>query len=101
MVLLLTILSVVAVWAFLTVLVLGLLLVLKGLQGVRAAMEKISMGVRAIEKQTEPLGSRADAVARRFGETSEALEGAAREMERLAPTLERMVPRLRRRTTPR
>ena len=56
MTLLLSICSVLAVWALLTVLVLGLLLVLK-------TLEKIAMGVRAIEQQTLPLGAHADTLA--------------------------------------
>jgi uncharacterized protein YoxC len=58
-VLLLTVLSVLAVWAFLTLLVVGLLVILKALDGVRRNMEQIAMGVRAIEHQTAPIGTRA------------------------------------------
>jgi hypothetical protein len=53
--LLLTILSVLALWSFLTLLVFGLLLIRKVLEGVRGNMERITMGVRAIERQTAPL----------------------------------------------
>ena len=63
MTLLLSICSVLAVWALLTVLVLGLLLVLKTLESIRGFMEKIAMGVRAIEQQTLPLGAHADTLA--------------------------------------
>lgn len=48
-------LAVLAGWCFLGVLVIGLFIVLKVLQSVRTWLERIAMGVRAIEKQTEPL----------------------------------------------
>ena len=63
MTLLLTICSVLAVWALLTALVVGLLLVFKTLESVRGSMEKIAMGVRAIEQETLPLGAHADTLA--------------------------------------
>lgn len=56
MVLLLTVLSVLAVWSLLALLVLGLLVVLKALEAVRRNLEQIAMGVRAIERETAPLG---------------------------------------------
>lgn len=56
--LLLTILSVIALWALLTTLVLGLLFVLKALQSVRGHLRRITAGVRAIEQETAPLGDR-------------------------------------------
>ena len=68
MTLLLTICSVLAVWALLTVLVVGLLLVLKTLESIRGSMEKIAMGVRAIEQETLPLGAHADALAATLAE---------------------------------
>ena len=61
--LLLTILSVLAVWSLLAVLVIGLLLVLKTLEAVRGSLEKIAMGVRAIEQETKPLAARVEALA--------------------------------------
>jgi hypothetical protein len=54
--LLLTILSVLALWALLAVLIVGLLLILKPLESVRTSLQKIGMGVRAIDQQTRPLG---------------------------------------------
>jgi hypothetical protein len=77
MTLLLTILSVLAVWAFLSVLVLGLLLIIKPLESVRAFMEKITMGVRAIERQSDPLARHADALAASMDEASGTLRRAA------------------------
>jgi uncharacterized protein YoxC len=55
--LLLAILSVITGLAFLFLLVVGLLLIYKPLEGIRGTLESIAMGVRAIEKQTEPLHS--------------------------------------------
>jgi hypothetical protein len=55
MTLLLTILSVLVFWAFLQLLIFGLYLIFKPLEGVRIYLEKITMGVRAIERQTRPL----------------------------------------------
>ena len=53
--LLLTIVSVLAVWAFLTELVVALLLVFKTLESIRGALQRIAFGVRAIERETAPV----------------------------------------------
>ena len=60
--LLLTMFSVLALWGFLTVLVLGLFLILKPLESVRKHLERIAMGVRAIERETLPLRGHLEAV---------------------------------------
>src|SRR5919204_100866 len=78
MTLLLTICSVLAVWALLTVLVVGLLLVLKTLESIRGSMEKIAMGVRAIEQETLPLGAHADTLAATLAQAPPAEVVAAR-----------------------
>jgi hypothetical protein len=78
MTVLLTIYSVLAVWALLTALVVGLLLVLKALESVRGSMEKIAMGVRAIERETLPLGAHADALAATLADAPAAEVVAAR-----------------------
>lgn len=84
MALLLTILSAIAAWAFVTVLALGLLLVLKPLQSIRGYLEKIAAGVRAIEQQTGPLAERADTLAAGLAEVGgRRVRGAA---DRLADT---------------
>lgn len=59
--LLLTIISVIAAVAFVAVLSIGLLLIFKALQSVQRHLEQIAMGVRAIEKETDPLGAHATA----------------------------------------
>ena len=55
--LVLTILSVLALWAFLGLLVVALLLVFKALEGIRTHLQRITAGVRAIEQETTPLGA--------------------------------------------
>jgi hypothetical protein len=77
--LLLTILSVLAIWALLGVLIFGLLLTLKALQSIRGWLEKTTMGIRAIQKQTAPLAAHADALAASLGE---AVANSARATER-------------------
>lgn len=54
---LLPILSVAAVWTFLGALIVGLLRILQALVRIRRTLDKIAMGVRAIEQETAPLGS--------------------------------------------
>jgi hypothetical protein len=72
--LLLTILSVAALWSFLTLLVFGLLLIRKGLESVRGHLERITMGVRAIDRQTAPLHLEVPAFVRRLTDTVAATE---------------------------
>ena len=55
MAVLLTVVSVLALWAFLTELVVGLLLVFKTLESIRGTLERITFGVRAIERETAPV----------------------------------------------
>jgi hypothetical protein len=75
--LLLTILSVLAVWALLGVLTMGLFLIRKALQDVRIYMEKIAMGVRAIEQQTKFTSKRTEEADAAFKETAKAFSGMA------------------------
>ena len=93
---LLTVLSVLVVWAFLTVLVLGLLLIFKGLQGTGSSLEKVTMGVRAIERQTDPLESHAEEVAGGLDDLATGLEEVTRRLDRVTPKLQREASRLRR-----
>ncbi|MDP8978394.1 MAG: hypothetical protein M3N17_07440 [Actinomycetota bacterium] len=88
----LMILSVLAGWALLGVLAAGFLLIVKALQSIRGWLEKIVVGVRAVEHQLAPLDAYAralsasttdaaaalDAAARRLGETETALRSVAR-----------------------
>ncbi len=95
MALLLTILSVLALWALLGVLIIGLLLILRPLQTIRGYLEKITMGVRAIEHQTGPLGERADLLAKSLGQTSATVGVAARHIVEVDQKLDAVAPALR------
>jgi uncharacterized protein YoxC len=95
MTLLLTILSVLAVWAFLTVLIIGLLLILKPLESIRAFLEKITMGVRAIEHQTAPLGARTDTLTGSLQEAERTVRASADRLASAERNLERAAPALR------
>ncbi len=81
---LLTILSVLAAWSLLAVLMVGLRLIMKQLQSIRVYLERITMGVRAIEKQTLPLGAHADALAASLGETGDAVGAAADQLGKVS-----------------
>jgi hypothetical protein len=78
MTVLLTMVSVLALWAFLTELVVGLLLVFKTLESIRGALQQIAFGVRAIERETAPLDRLADDLPRAAEELHGALSGLAR-----------------------
>jgi hypothetical protein len=80
MLLLLTILSVLAFWAFLNVLIIGLYLIFKPLEGVRIYLEKITMGVRAIERQTRPLAAYSEEAGGKLEATNVALQKAGRRL---------------------
>lgn len=75
--LLLTIVSVIAAVAFVSVLGTGLLMIFKTLHSVQRSLEQIAMGVRAIEKETKPLGPRGLAFAGALSETATELGRAA------------------------
>lgn len=77
----LVILSVLAGWALLIALVVGLYLILKPLENIRAHLEKIAMGVRAIEKETAPLGAHADTLNASVGATVGAVGAVARRLD--------------------
>jgi hypothetical protein len=74
---LLTVLSVVAAWTLIGVLLVGLLLVVKELQSIRHWFEKIIVGVRAVEHQTSGLPERAAALSTSMREALEALRDAS------------------------
>jgi hypothetical protein len=74
---LLTVLSVVAAWALIGVLLVALLLVFKELQSIRHWFEKITVGVRAVEHQTASLAARGDVLCAAMREALEALHEAA------------------------
>ena len=70
------VLSVVAVWALLTVLAFALLLVRKSLESARTHLQHVAMGVRAIDKQTQPMRDTPRVFAQSLREAAE-LIGAA------------------------
>lgn len=84
MTLLLTILSALALWALLTVLVLGLMVILKPLQSVRGSLERITMGVRAIGHQMRSLEERAERLDRAIGEIPPVAAGVAGALQRVS-----------------
>jgi hypothetical protein len=75
---LLTTLSVLAAWALLGVVAVGLLLVVKSLQSIRHWLEKITVGLRAVEHQTKGLVARGTVLTASFGEAIDALASVPR-----------------------
>jgi uncharacterized protein YoxC len=92
--LLLAILSVITGLAFLFLLVVGLLLIYKPLEGIRGTMESIAMGVRAIEKQTDPLGQYADGLVHSIDKASLSLADSAVWLAQLNKDLSEASPNL-------
>lgn len=78
--LLLTVLSVLALWALLSVLIVGLGLIVKLLESVQGHLEKIATGVRAIETQTAPLEKGARELTAGFGDAEAGLRRVARRL---------------------
>ncbi len=74
---LLTILSVLAAWALLGVLLVGLFLVLKSLQSIRHWFEKTTVGLRAVQHQTRDLPTRGAVLVASMRETIDALNAAS------------------------
>jgi hypothetical protein len=74
---LLTVLSVIAAWALIGVLLVALLLVFKELQSIRHWFEKITVGVRAVEHQTGGLAERGEALSASMREALDALRDTA------------------------
>ena len=93
--LLLTILSVLAVWALLTLLVVGLLLIFKPLEAIRGHLQKINAGVRAIEQETAPLEALAGELGPVTRELHDALGGLARRLREADDKLKSALPALR------
>ena len=92
--LLLTILSVLALWAFLTTLVVGLLLVFKPLESIRGSLQRITAGVRAIERETSPILTLGEQLPGAAALLREALDPLGRRLHAFDATLERELPRL-------
>ncbi len=95
MTLIMAMLSVLAVWIFLLVLVFGLLIIWKALESVRGSMEKIAMGVRAIEKETDPLAAHAGTLADGIQKTNQVVGAASQGLSQLDSDLGAAAPLLR------
>lgn len=93
--LLLTLLSVLATWSFLGVLIIGLFLILKPLHGVRGTLERIAWGVRAIEQQLLPYGADVARAARNLNAAAEAFDGLKARAERVDRASASAAPHLR------
>jgi hypothetical protein len=85
--LLLTTLSVLAGWSLLGSIAAGLLLVLKPLESIRGTMRKITMGVRAIEAETRPLGPGATTLIGSLGTTADTLGSVCVRLDDIAREL--------------
>ena len=83
----LAIASVLASWSLLGVLAGGLLLILKPLESIRGSLRKITMGVRAIEEETRPLGPGATTLIGSLGTTAETLGSIAGRLDDIAHDL--------------
>jgi hypothetical protein len=79
----LMVLSVLVAWALLGVLAVGLLLTFKALQSIRGWLEKVLVGVRAVEQQLAPLDTYARALPASMTDAAAVIDAAAR---RLAET---------------
>lgn len=93
--LLLTILSVLAFWAFLVLLVVGLLLIFKTLESIRGRLERIAMGVRAIEQETMPLAARATQLGNALKDTAAAMIRLTSQLDAVQRDFETPGPGLR------
>lgn len=74
---LLVILSVLAAWTLLGVLVVGLLLVVKSLQSIRGWFQQTTVGLRAIEHQTRDLAGRGAVLTASLCDAIDALHAAS------------------------
>jgi hypothetical protein len=86
--LLLTTLSVLVGWSPLGTTAAGLLLILKPLESIRGTMRKITMGVRAIEEETRPLGPGATTLIGSLGTTAGALGSVSGRLDEIARELD-------------
>ena len=77
-----TVLSVLAVWGFLTVLAFALLLVRKALESAKTHLQHIEMGVRAIDRQTQPMRDTPRAFARSLRDAAEMIGAVAPRLAR-------------------
>lgn len=93
--LLLTLLSVLTGWAALGLLLGALLAILKPLERIRRSLEQITMGVRAIEKQAQPLGTYTETLESSLSAAGSALGATAQRLRDVDRNLDAALPRLR------
>jgi hypothetical protein len=96
MALLLTILSVLAAWTFLGVLIVALLLIFKTLESVRGSLQKIAMGVRAIEQETSRIGELSTTGAALLNEARDGFSAAADSLAAASGRIAAAAPAFRR-----
>jgi hypothetical protein len=75
---LLAIFTLLAAWALLGVVAVGLLLLIKSLQSIRRWLEQIVVGLRAVEHHTASLGRHADALGPSLDAAIASVAGAER-----------------------
>lgn len=75
---LLTWLTVLVAWAFLGVLAVGLLFIVKSLQSIRGWFQQITVGLRAVEQQTKDLQARGERLSLSLRAAIEGIQSAAR-----------------------
>ena len=95
---LLTALSVLAGWSLLGTIAGGLLLILKPLEAVRSSMRKITMGVRAIEDETRPLGPGAATLITSLGGAADSVGSATQRLAAISRDLDAVAGTLKART---
>jgi hypothetical protein len=93
--LLLTILSVLAFWAFLQLLIFGLYFIYKSLQATRVYLEKITFGVRAIERQSRPLREQGPRLISAVEQADTRLHRLKQQLSRVDANLAKAAPRLK------
>ena len=76
-----TVLSGLALWVLLMALILGLSRVLRALVGIRSSLDKIAMGVRAIEQETSPLPGSIGGINSSFTSLAGGLESVKEHLE--------------------
>lgn len=95
MMLLQAIVSVIMAVLLLSVLIVGLLLILKPLQGVRGSLEQVAMGVRAIESHAKALPEDVEDLSDSMAASAEAVGRAATRAGTVAEPLGTFLGRLR------
>lgn len=91
---LLTVLSVLIVWVFLGLLVIALFVIMKVFGGIRINLEKIAMGVRAIEREADPFAEKTAAVHGALSSAAKTVHDCSGKVAEAAEVVSRARPRL-------